>query len=340
MRVLSGLFIAFVIFVVAAVGVGFFLPERAHVERSTLIDAPPATVYAVLGGFKQFNRWSPWADLDPKTQYLYSGAPFGPGARQKWQSDDPNVGGGSQEILEATPYSQVKVRLSFDSMSTENQLTYTLTPEGEGTRLVWAMDTGFGGDLLNRYFGLLFDRMIGPDFEKGLSRLKPFVESLPKDDFTSADFSLREVAARPLALLPVETPFTEAAPVLTAAYTRIGEFVAASGRRIVDTAITVTRRYDEQTQLWTVDAALPIDQPCTPAAEEDGVQCRSSYAGWVIYARHKGAYASIPAHYASLRSFKTAAGLEDNGDRWEQYVSDPATTPEAELATDLYWPIK
>ncbi|EIT68103.1 MULTISPECIES: SRPBCC family protein [Hydrocarboniphaga] len=340
MRVLSGLFIAFVIFVVAAVGVGFFLPDEAHVERSTVIEAPPATVYAVLGGFKQFNRWSPWADLDPKTQYQYSGAPFGPGARQKWQSDDPNVGGGSQEILEVTPYSMVKVRLSFDSMSTENQLTYTLTPEGEGTRLVWAMDTGFGGDLLNRYFGLLFDRMIGPDFEKGLSRLESLVESLPKDDFTAVPIEIRELPSRPLASLAGEAPHAESAPVIAAARARIGQFLAASGQRPAGAPLTITHGVDEPGGIWKFDVAVPLDQACTAATEEGGVQCGKSYQGWVLYARHERTDAAITSIFAALRTFKTVAGLEDNGDIWEQSTTDPATTPVADSATDLYWPIK
>ena len=340
MRLLRGLFIGFAVFVVAVIGIGFFLPEQAHVERSTLIESSPSTVYAVLGGFKQFNRWSPWSDLDPKTTYLYSGAPFGPGARQKWHSDDPNVGGGSQEILEATPYSLIKVRLSFDSMETENQLTYTLKPEGHGTRLTWAMDTGFGANLVNRYFGLLFDRMIAPDFEKGLAKLKPFVESLPQDDFTAVAPDLREVPSRPLATLSAEAPYSEAAPVIASAYARINEFLAASGRRPAGAPMTITRGFDEQTKLWSFDAAIPLDQACTPAAEEGGVQCRKGYEGWVLYARHQGAYSAIPSTYAALRTFKTVAGLEDSGDRWEQYVTDPTTTAEAELATDLHWPIR
>ena len=37
---------------------------------------------------------------------------------------------------------------------------------------------------------------------------------------------------------------------------------------------------------------------------------------------------------------RTVAGFEDNGDSWEQYVSDPGSTPDAELVTNINWPVK
>jgi len=40
-------------------GVGMLLPRYVHVERSIVIGAPAATVYALVDGFKQFNKWSP-----------------------------------------------------------------------------------------------------------------------------------------------------------------------------------------------------------------------------------------------------------------------------------------
>lgn len=340
MKLLRGMFVVFMVLVIGGIGVGLFLPDRAHVERSIVIEAPPSAVFVVLAGFKQFNRWSPWADLDPQTVYTYSGPPWGKGARQQWHSNDPKVGGGSQEVIDLRPYAELRLRLSFDGMDTDNEVIYALTPEGAGTRVTWSIDTTFGGNLLNRYFGLLFDRMIGPDFEKGLARLKPLVESLPRDDFSAMAIEIRQVAAQPLATLAAEARYSEAAPVIGASFAKIGAFLSASGRKPAGAPITVTHAFDEQTQAWSFDAALPIDAPCTPVAEEGGVQCRSGYAGWALWLRHQGPYATIPAQYARVRAFKTVAGLESAADSWEQYVNDPGVTAEAELATDLYSPVQ
>ena len=34
-----------------------------------------------------------------------------------------------------------------------------------------------GGNPVNRYFGLIMDKMIGPDFEEGLAKLKEIAEA-------------------------------------------------------------------------------------------------------------------------------------------------------------------
>ena len=60
--------------------------------------------------------------------------------------------------------------------------TISLVPDGTGTRITWTLDTDFSGSLLGRYFGLALDRMVGPDYEKGLAQLQAVAEStMPAD---------------------------------------------------------------------------------------------------------------------------------------------------------------
>lgn len=185
MKIIRGLFIFIVVICAAFLGGAFLLPTSAHVERSVDIEAPPATVFAVLNGFRQFNRWSPWANIDPGTTYRLEGPLLGVGARQVWSSEDPAVGAGSQEIIETEAPDRIVMRLLFSGFEGDNRSTFTLAPTSGGTHLVWAYDSDFKGALLARYFGLLLDSMIGPDYERGLAGLKTLCESLPKDDFSA-----------------------------------------------------------------------------------------------------------------------------------------------------------
>jgi hypothetical protein len=157
---------------------GLLLPNAARVERTITTTASPDTVYGIVNGFARFNEWSPWADLDPKTRYAYSGPPTGVGASMTWTSDKAEVGSGSQEILAVEPGRSVTTRLDFDS----NVATSTMRIEpatGGGSRITWSFDTSFEGNFAGRYFGLLLDRMIGADYEKGLARLKALAEAAP-----------------------------------------------------------------------------------------------------------------------------------------------------------------
>lgn len=158
---------------------GLLLPAQTRFERTVSIKASPALVYGHLNGFKHFNEWSPWAALDPNTRYSFSGPDSGVGARQAWVSDDANVGSGSQEIIAVTPNEQIQVKLDFGGTSTENVSAWTITPDGEGSRLAWSMTSELGMNPMNRWFGyLLLERFVGADYEKGLATLKPQLEAL------------------------------------------------------------------------------------------------------------------------------------------------------------------
>ena len=171
-------FFKWVLAAIAAVGLvlalgGLLLPATTHVERSVVIDRSPEQVFATLNSFERFSAWSPWAEYDPQARYTFEGPASGVGARMRW-SGNRSVGSGSQEITTSEPHRRVVVALDFDG--SQAQAAYLLEPEGDGTRLTWAFDTEHGMNPFKRWLGLLFDRMIGADYEKGLRKLKSLLE--------------------------------------------------------------------------------------------------------------------------------------------------------------------
>lgn len=321
------------------VAVGFALPDTAHVERSTVVQARPATAYAVLNGFKQFRKWSPWDGLDPNTQYTTSGPIWGVGAGQAWRGDD-RVGAGSQEIIATEPNQSVTIKLVFEGFDSENTARYLIAPEGEGSRITWSYDSVFNGNLLGRYFGLMMDKMLGADYEKGLAQLKTLLESLPKDDFSGIEPAVVQTTAQPILYIAGSAGPADGAAQLGAAYGQVMGYMQAHGIQQVAAPLAVTRKYDEATKAWDFDAGIPVDKT-EPAPPADGaVKAGQTYAGWVIRATHTGPYEAMEPTYAKLMAFRTAAGFEDNGNSWEQYITDPTTVAPEAIKTHVYWPIK
>jgi len=177
MQWIKKLLVAVVVLIVIVVAVGFLLPSTIHIERSTVIQAPASAVFPYLNNYRLFNSWSPWAKKDPNTRYTYTGPESGVGAKLSW--DGPEVGQGSQQIIESEADRRVKVTLDFGEMG-QATATFTLQAEGDGTRVVWAFDEAFGNNLLARYFGLVLEKFIGPDYEQGLANLKGVVEGAKK----------------------------------------------------------------------------------------------------------------------------------------------------------------
>lgn len=177
MKVLKILLTAVAFMVLAFFGIGLMLPSQASLSRQVEIAAPPQAVFAVLNSFARFNEWSPWAALDPETRYALEGPASGVGAVHSWSSDNPQVGSGRQEIIASEPYRLITVRLSFSGFDAENLSHYRLSPTATGTEVVWDYQTDVGGQILGRYFLLMLDGMLGPQYEQGLAQLKQVLEA-------------------------------------------------------------------------------------------------------------------------------------------------------------------
>lgn len=186
------LFFAFSALLVAVVAGSWLLPGRAIVERSIEIDRPPAEVYAVLDSFERFNEWSPWFAADPDAAYTYSGPSRGVGARQAWKGNSA-VGEGSQTITASLPDRQIDIALAFGDQPPALS-RFTLQAREGGTRLTWRFEADLGMNPVMRWFGLMFDRMIGGDYETGLSQLKRLLESAPAPDEAPAPDPARDPA--------------------------------------------------------------------------------------------------------------------------------------------------
>lgn len=156
--------------------VGLLLPARSHVERSVVIDAPADTVFSLVNNFHEFNRWSPWAERDPDTQYRFEGPDSGVGAKLFWSSEQLNDG--SQEIVASEPGRRVATALDFGDMGTANA-AFTLEPAGDGVKVTWGFDVKHGMNPVDRYMGLMMNRWVGADYDAGLANLKALAESLP-----------------------------------------------------------------------------------------------------------------------------------------------------------------
>src|SRR5678815_4574661 len=77
-------------------------PSSYRVERTTRIAAPPEVVFSLVNDFHGWDRWSPWAHLDPSMKTTFGGPPSGVGATYAWAGND-KVGEGNMRITESVP---------------------------------------------------------------------------------------------------------------------------------------------------------------------------------------------------------------------------------------------
>lgn len=360
MKILKNLAITLVVLIVILCGIGLVLPDTVHLERSTTINAPPAKVFNVLNSFKLFNQWSPWVDQDPNTKYAITGPAEGVGAKQAWESESPDVGSGSQEIIESVPHTLIRQKLVFTDFDTDNTASFTLTPQGEATQVTWSYDSSFGGKIMYRYFGLMLDGMLGPDYERGLARLKTLVESLPAESASDASMQTTDASTPTVDFSTLKVETLEANPVtvayasasttnddkavgaaLDAAYKgSIAAFMKAHSLKQTGAPMAIYDACEPDAQTCVFRPALPVDNGEVLVPADSDVKLTQLGAGKTLRVTHTGTYKNLAGTYKMLLAHMAAQGLQRNGAPWEQYMNDPKDVAEAELATHIYMPLK
>lgn len=168
--------IGIVAVVVIILGLALAQPSSFAVSRSIVIKAPAEKIYPLISDFHQWAAWSPWEALDPGMKRTFTGAASGAGAVYSWEGNDA-VGAGRMEITGAQPPSNIDIKLDFlKPIASQNSTVFALQPQGDGTRVVWTMSgpSTFMTKLMGVFVSM--DKMIGPDFEKGLASMKAAAE--------------------------------------------------------------------------------------------------------------------------------------------------------------------
>lgn len=160
-------------------GFGFTLPGQAHVERDIVISATAQDVFPYISNFKNWKDWSPWAKMDPDASFVLTGT--GLGQRMEWDSDNPDVGHGAQEVTVFEAPSLMKTHLEFEGQGVADA-TFDLQEANGGTRVTWSLDSNMSEKTplllkpITNYFAVMMDSIVGPQYETGLQNLKKLVE--------------------------------------------------------------------------------------------------------------------------------------------------------------------
>jgi uncharacterized protein YndB with AHSA1/START domain len=152
-------------------------PDQFRIARKVTIKASPDAIFPLISDLRRFNQWNPFAKADPSVKISYGATTAGAGGSYNWDSTG-QAGKGRMEITEADVPTRVAMSLQFDKpMKANNHVVFALQPIGSSTEVTWEMTGTYG--LLHKTMGVIFnfDKMVGGEFEKGLTNLKSQVEA-------------------------------------------------------------------------------------------------------------------------------------------------------------------
>lgn len=176
MKVLKIIGVILLILIVALGIISFTTTTKFALERSIEIDAPKEEIKKEIIYFKNWEKWSPFADLDPNMQEEYKGEAGKIGSSYHWDGND-EAGKGNLTLVE-NKADKVVIDMQFlGSFESTAQNYFLFDEQGETTQVSW----GFTSEMPRPFnlFGVFFnlEEEIGKDYEKGLQDLKTLCET-------------------------------------------------------------------------------------------------------------------------------------------------------------------
>lgn len=173
MKILLKLGVGLLALVLLLVAIALVLPRHYQVQRSINIQATAETVYAYTADLRRWKEWGVWYVRDPKMTVTYSEKTDVVGGWSAWVSQGQK---GKMTLTALVPPSRVNYRLEFPDMGMDSAGLVEIVPDAGGVNVTLSDEGDLGLNPISRWFGLFLDRMIGPDFDAGLAKLKQVSE--------------------------------------------------------------------------------------------------------------------------------------------------------------------
>lgn len=174
MSALKKLLVVVGVLITLFVVTSFFISKDYSVERTIVINAEPSEIYPYIVDLKEWSKWGVWFKRDPNMELNFSGPDRAIGMRSEWKSD--TEGNGEMEITKLEHNRRVLYRLYFPDYDMGSTGAFEIRPTSNGSVVTWRDEGSVDNNPINRYFALMMDGMIGPDFEMGLENLKTLAE--------------------------------------------------------------------------------------------------------------------------------------------------------------------
>lgn len=149
------------------VALSYLVPRKTVVSRSAKIAASTDKVYALVASNTGYQRFNPYHDTDANLQIDLFGPAQGIGSGFAFKGKE---GKGTQTITDVSTERAVTMQIDMGAMGKPVQ-HFELNPNTDGTEVTWSIEADSGYNPMMRVFGLLMDKFVGGNIERGLQNL-------------------------------------------------------------------------------------------------------------------------------------------------------------------------
>jgi len=313
--------------------VSYFLPKSYKIERSVSVKAGPDIIYGLISNFHLWHLWAPWTKEEDTTAIFTITGPAGQvGTSWGWTAE--KYGNGEMALTELTPGQLVAYDLAFDQGKYTSKGRFEIENKGDSCLVYWVDEGDLGYNPISRYMGLFMEKMMGPDFEKGLAKLKNVAEQRagwPRIEET--------VIPEQVALLIRDSagPATYG-QVMGRAYGEIMGVIESKKYTCTGAPFAIYLKWDSVTMNSVMDLGIPAEKAVVGKGR---VRVEKLPSQAVVVAHYFGPYDKTASVYYILEQYIRESGKQVAGAPWEIYITDPMTEKDtSKWATDIAFPVK
>ncbi len=319
--------------IAAAAGFYFLRPVPYRVDRSMEIVSPPEKVFAAVANLNEWPKWSPWLIVEPGAEVTVTGQ--GPAVGDVYTWSGNLIGEGEMEIVATEPPTRVEMEIRFRKpFKSQGLVSFTLKPLENATQAQWSME----GKMPKVLAGMI-SGVVGLDYERGLGMLKEYCEHGGFQSETEVTASVDRPAVTYVGVQRT-CSLDEIGTVMSDSFFSLIEGFEKAELESTAPPFCIYRVFDLQQRRVDFITAFPVEN--VPGSLPEGLIAAEIPAHRALRAIHTGPYRHLGNAW-STGEHHLRAGKE-KADRsippYEVYLSDPSTTPESEVVTEVYFPLK
>jgi effector-binding domain-containing protein len=313
--------------------ISYLLPKTYKVERFVFIKSNPDLLYGLTSNFQKWHLWAPWTkETDSTVIFEMTGEAAQVGTSWKWKGDV--LGNGEMILSELMPGRLIAYNLAFDHGKYQSKGKITLENQGDSVKVSWIDEGDLGYNPMNRYMGLFMGKMMGPDFTKGLEKLKKVAE----ERNTWPKIEEKVMPEQVVLLIRDSATMNTYSSVLDKAFGEIMMVVNKNKLTCTGAPFAIYLKWDSVTMSSVMDIGFPVQK----AEKAQGrIRIEKIPAQKAVIAIYFGSYDKTGAVYHILEQYIQESGMEIAGSPWEIYVTDPmAEKDPMKIETDILFPVK
>lgn len=329
-KVLRFLLILILIVIVGIVILGLVAKKDYQLERSITIKAPKEAVFQQMSVFRNWVNWSPWYEMEPTMQIEYKGTDGQEGSSYTWKGKKTGAGEITAASIKGTSMEcNMKFTEPWESLA-NSYLKAEDAGNGE-TKATWGFKTHVKFPWNAFMVFQDFDKMLGKDFDRGLEKMKQYVESHPSAGAGTAAISEVQYPGATYAVIRKEMSWGEMDAFFSDVLGKLGKSLQSDIR---GNATALYYKWDEQNKRTDLAAGFPVD---AGMKAKDGASIVTIAPSAAYKAVHRGSYGESGPIHEALGKHVAAQGRKQNL-VIEEYVVGPAMEKDtAKWVTNIYY---